>query len=191
MVVTMQRGARAALVALAALLVSVACADGHTEPVDEPPTPVAQPTAGEGWRLLDEAKDSGEAYRTGIATTPDQFDALRSVSGLAADGAEIDWDSEVVVWFGAVFGTSCPIRLTAVEVTDGVLHGTFPLASGRTEGECTADGRPHAFLVAVERDVLPEGPFRIQLRPTPPPTGARDEITVVDADLSGPGATLD
>lgn len=190
MVVNPPRGVRVAVVTLGALLASVGCTGEGAAPI-EGPTPITQPTAGEGWRLLDEAKDSGEAYRTGIATTPDQLDDLRSVSGLAAAGAEIDWDSEVVVWFGAVFGSSCPIRLTGVEVTDGVLHGTFPLASGRTEGECTADARPHAFLVAVERDLLPDGPFRIQLGPTPPAMGAPDEVTVVDEDLTEPGATLD
>lgn len=189
MVVTPPRGVRVAVVTLGALLASVGCTGEGAAPI-EGPTPITQPTAGEGWRLLDEARDVGEAYRTGIATTPDQLNDLRSISGLAADGAEIDWDSEVVVWFGAVFGTSCPIRLTAVEVSDGVLHGTFPLASGRTEGECTADARPHAFLVAVERDLLPERPFSIQLGPTPPPSGVRDQITVVDEDLTVPGATI-
>ena len=53
---------------------------------------------------------------------------------------------------------------------------------------CTDDANPHAYLVAVERARLPSGPFAIQLGADDPPAGVPEERTLVDADLSRPGA---
>jgi hypothetical protein len=53
---------------------------------------------------------------------------------------------------------------------------------------CTADANPHAYLVALERAWLPSGPFAIQLGADDPPRGVPEERTVVDVDLSRPGA---
>ncbi len=175
---------------LVAVTAFAGCTAGDVAPPDEDRASITQPAAGDGWRLLVEQADAGEAYRTGIATNADQLWHLLDRSGIVIELPEVDWDEEVVVWFGAAYDTSCPIRLVDVLVTDDVLHGVFPLASGETEATCPSDANPHAFVVAIERDLLPAGPFTIQLRETPPPSEALDERTVVDVDLTVPGSTF-
>ena len=148
-----------------------------------------QPEAGDGWRLLGHEEGAGEAYRTGLATTDDQLAALWSESGLGGAAPEVDWEREVVAWFGAVYGSSCPIRLDGVAVTGDVLHPETVVPGAGPMMACTDDANPHSYVVAVERSLLPEGPFRLQLGPEDPPGGVPQERTVVDVGLSEPGAT--
>jgi hypothetical protein len=154
------------------------------------PVPVGpQPPAGDGWRLLDEGL-VGEVYRTGIATNDDQYAVLWQGAGLTTARPPVDFATEVVVWFGAVYGSSCPIRLDDVVVDTGhdpaLVHPVTVVPGGT--GACTADANPHAYVVGIDRDRLPSGPFAIQLGPDDPPPGAPEERTLVDADLSVPGA---
>ncbi|MET0831867.1 MAG: hypothetical protein ABWY62_05740, partial [Acidimicrobiia bacterium] len=163
------------------------CLNDTGVPVPEGP----QPQAGDGWRLLGEEL-VGETYRTGIATTDEKYAALWQQAGLTTPPPPVDFTTEVVVWFGAVYGSSCPIRLDDVAVdTDRELPllRAVTVVPGGT-GACTADAKPHAYVVAVERDRLPAGPFVIQLGPDDPPTGAPLERTQVDADLTIPGAVM-
>ena len=166
------------------------CLEGG-DAADAPP-PGDQPTEGEGWRLLAaEQGSSSYAFMTGIATTPEQVsDALTTV-GLFDRDVDIDLETEVLVWFGEAHGSSCPERrLDDIEVTSGddpvlrpvIVDPTDPMA-------CTSDlVGAWAFVVAVDRAVLPAGPFTIRLTDRPQPI--QDEATFVDADLSRPGATV-
>ena len=151
-----------------------------------------QPQAGGGWRLLGEGL-VGETYRTGIATTDQQYSALWQQSGLKSSPPPVEFATEVVVWFGAVYGSSCPIRLDDVAFDTGqdpaLVHAVTVVPGGT--GTCTMDANPHAYVVAVERDRLPAGAFAIQLGPDDPPPGAPEERTLVDADLTVPGAVAD
>ena len=154
------------------------------------PTPEGpQPQAGDGWRLLGDEL-VGPTYRTGIATNDEQYDDLWRRVGMTAERPTVDFTSEVVVWFGAVYGLTCPIRLDDVVIDTsgdrGLVHAET-VTPGST-GACTADANPHAYVVAMERDHLPAGPFAIQLGPDDPPIGVPEERTLVDADLSPPGA---
>ena len=148
-----------------------------------------QPTEGEGWRLLGHAEGAGEAYRTAVATTDEQLAAVWQESGLGGDAPDVDWQAEIVVWFGAVYGSSCPVRLDGVVVDGTTLHGEIVIPGSGPGTACTADANPHSFVVAVERDLLPAGPFVVQLGADDPPPGAPEERTVVDVDLSAPGST--
>ncbi len=133
---------------------------------------------------------SARSYRTGIATTDEQYAALWQRAGLTTPPPQVDFTREVVVWFGAVYGSSCPIRLDDVAVVtnrEPALVHAVAVIPGYT-GACAADDNPHAYVVAVDRDRLPAGPFAIQLGPDDPPEGAPEERTLVDADLSVPGA---
>ncbi|PYF98370.1 hypothetical protein SAMN05216184_11122 [Georgenia satyanarayanai] len=178
---------------LAGLLLLGGCGSvGGTEPgrSTSPSGPataaVEQPTAGEGWRLLGEGL-TGEPYRTGVATTDDQLDALWRTAGLDDDPAEVDWEREIAVWFGAVYGSGCPVRLDGVVVADDLLHAELTLP-GEPDA-CPDDANPHAFVVAVARDVLPDGPFHIQLEARDPYPGEPEERTLVDVGLTAPGST--
>jgi len=147
-----------------------------------------QPTGGDGWRLLGRDR-TGPTYRTGVGTTPEQYLDLWREAGLSGQGPAVDFETEIVIWFGAVYGSSCPIRLDDV-VVDGerrVVHGDFVLPGNPTA--CTGDANPEAYVVALARDLLPEAPFAVQLDAEDPPAGAPEERTTVEADLRPAGST--
>lgn len=83
----------------------------------------------------------------------------------------------------------CPVRLDGVVVGGTTLHGQIVVPGSVPDSARTADANPHSFVVAVERSLLPAGPFVVQLNATDPPVGAPMEGTAVDVDLSGPGST--
>ena len=163
------------------------CVSG-TDPADVPPAG-PQPVEGAGWRLLADERDAGHPYRTGIASDPESYRQLWATVGLSGEPPAVDFESEVVIWFGAVYGSGCPnLRLDDVVLDEerAILHAEIVLldvASG-----CGGDARPRAYLVALQRSKLPAGPFAIQLGADDPPGGAPEERTLVDVDLSRPGA---
>jgi len=168
------------------------CIEG-SDPADVP-AEGPQPKQGDGWRLLADEQGIGQPYRTGIATDQASYERLWTDIGLSGEPPSVDFESEVVIWFGAVFGSSCPnLRLDDVVVAPerALVHSVIVLVDPPVA--CTADANPHAYLVALERTRLPSGPFAIQLGANDPPGGAPEERTVVDVDLSqsdavaGPG----
>jgi hypothetical protein len=163
------------------------CIEG-TDPAD---APVAgpQPPAGDGWRLLADNQGVGSAYRTGIATDAAAYRQLWAEVGLTGGPPAVDFESEVVIWFGAVYGSSCPdLRLddVVVDLERALVHAEIVLVDAPSA--CTSDANPHAYLVSLERSRLPVGPFAIQLGADDPPSGVPEERTLVDVDLSTPGA---
>lgn len=165
------------------------CIEGM-DPADAPAEGPQQPS-GTGWRLLADQDETGGPYRTGIAADAESLAALWSSIGMAAPIPAVDFQIDVVIWFGAVHGSSCPrLRLDDV-VVDRERALLYSKITSLDVGLCTADAIGHAYLVALDRSRLPAGPFTIQLQPEEPPPGAVDEKTIVDADLSVPGATVD
>lgn len=147
-----------------------------------------QPTEGDGWRLLGSDR-TGPSYRTGVATTPKQYEALWAQSGIADERPDVDFEDEIVIWFGAVYGSSCPIRMDDVIVDEAtqLVHGLF-VVPGNPQA-CTSDANPEAYVVALQRDRLPAGGFIVQLHADDPPSGVPEERTIVDVDLRSPGST--
>lgn len=187
------RGRHAAIgVALLAAFAPGGCTDtsasGPGEPTTVPTGP--QPTGGPGWRLLGEQDRTGEPYRTGVATTPAQLTALWAESRLPGAVPALDWQTEIAVWFGAVHGTTCPIRLDGVVVDGTTVHAmTVIPRSGPTLHSCTADALAHSYVVAVQRSVLTDEAFTVQLGAAEPPRGAQRERTRVDVSLRAPGSS--
>jgi len=106
-----------------------------------------------------------------------------------ADIPPVDFQTEVVIWFGSVYGSSCPdLRLDDVVFDGGrrMVHAKIVLVD--PPGLCTADANPRAYLVAVDRSRLPAPTFAIQLGAEDPPGGVPEERTLVDADLRVPGS---
>jgi hypothetical protein len=151
--------------------------------------PAPQPESGEGWRLLGTDR-TGDSYRTGVATTDEQYAALWTQAGLGGEPPAVDFDDEVVIWFGAVYGSGCEIRMDDVvfDQERRIVHGDFVIP-GVHQG-CNDDANPEAYVVAVERSALPAAPFDVQLDADDPPAGAPEERTTVDVDLHSPGATI-
>jgi len=162
------------------------CVSGR--PASEMVDPGDQATAGDDWRLLGDGL-TGQTYRTGLATTPEQLAALWAQAGLDGVPPDVDFATEVAVWFGAVYGSGCPVRLDDVVVSGQTLHGDFVLPGN--PGACPDDANPHAYVVAVDRSMLPTGPFQVQLDADDPPAGVPEERTIVGVDLSEPGATAE
>jgi hypothetical protein len=162
------------------------CVDG-VDQADAPSTGPQQP-AGDGWRLLT-TEPTGMPYRSGIAWDAASLEDLWAISGVEAPIPPVDFETEVVIWFGAVYGSSCPdLRLDNI-VVDGdrrIVHAEIVLA-GQPMG-CTADANPRAYLVAVQRSILPAPTFAIQLSAEDPPGGWPEERPLVEADLRVPGS---
>ena len=161
------------------------CVEGLEPENVVPPGP--QPVSGDGWRLLVDAKGIGFPYMTGIAWDEESLTQLISTiiggEGLDAD-FEVDFQEEIVVWFGAVYSGSCPtIRLDDLVVDGNVLHAVIVDVDNALV--CTADANPHTYLVALERAVLPGPPFYVQLRRD----GAGGDRLLVTTDLRPPGST--
>lgn len=160
--------------------------DARLKPIEGP-----QPTGGAGWRLLADEDGTGNIYRTAIAFDDASYAALWGKAGISADAPNVDFQSEVVMWFGAVHGSSCP----RLRLDDVVVEPDRPLVHGKiTEldyGMCTADAMPHSYVVGIDRSVLPRGPFAIQLDAEDPPGGVPEERTVIDVDLSAAGSTAE
>jgi hypothetical protein len=164
------------------------CISGR-DPGLEPAAGPQQP-GGDGWRLLvDEL--GGDTYRTGIAADEEGYERLWEEIGLTIPRPVVDFDTEVAIWFGAVFSSSCPdIRLDGVAVDEDARLVHAQIVDVDRAEACTDDANPRAFVVAVERARLPEAPFAIQLRREDPYPGTPAERTVVDADLRQPGSPL-
>ncbi len=163
------------------------CIEG-ADPADAPAAG-PQPQQGEGWRLLADEQGAGQPYRTGIATDQASYERLWTDIGLSGDPPAVDFQSEVVIWFGAVFGSGCEnLRLDDVIADPGraLVHARIVLVD--FPAACNDDANPYAYVVALERVRLPEGPFAIQLGADDPPAGVPEERTLVDVDLSRPGA---
>jgi hypothetical protein len=162
------------------------CIEG-SDPADVP-APGPQQPAGDGWRLL-ATQPTGFPYRTGIAWDPASLEDLWATSGVAAPIPAVDFRTEVVIWFGAVYGSGCPdLRLDDVVFDRGrrIVHAEIVLVDQPMS--CNSDANPRAYLVAVQRSKLPEPTFAIQLSAGGPPGGAPEERTIVEAELRVPGS---
>ncbi|HJP89783.1 MAG TPA: hypothetical protein VJ850_12175 [Candidatus Limnocylindrales bacterium] len=150
-----------------------------------------QEPSGDGWRLLADEDGVGGPFGTGIAADAVSLARLWSDIGLRTPMPSVDFQTEVVVWFGAAHGSSCPrIRFGGVTYNPG--RGVlYPSISRLDYGACATDAIGHAYVVAIQRAILPPGAFEIRLESTPPWPGIVDaEVTTVDANLSVPGSTF-
>jgi hypothetical protein len=164
------------------------CVEG-TDPADAP-EPGEQADEGDGWRLLAAEQGAGFPYRTGIATHTEQYADLWDEAGVSTDAPDVDLDAEVVLWFGAVHGSGCDdLRLDDVVVDHDAARVHADIVLVDSPAMCPSDANPFAFLVALERDRLPAGPFHLQLGASDPPMGAPEERTYVEVDLTEPGST--
>jgi hypothetical protein len=146
------------------------------------PEPGPQPQAGDGWRLLADEK-TGQAYRTGLATQQSDFEELWREAGITSPVPEVDFESEIVIWFGAVYGSSCPnLRMDDVVVDSGVVYPI--IVDVDASMACTADALPHAYIVAMDRSVFPDDGFVIRLQAEEPFPGVVDQQTWVGGDVT-------
>jgi hypothetical protein len=163
------------------------CIDGG-DPEDRPARG-PQPTSGDGWRLVGHREGRGEVYRTGIASDEEAYRQLWMLADMEGSPPEVDFTDHVVLWFAEPHGSSCPERRMDDVIVDIEAGLVYPLlVDPEAHIACTDDiAGAWQFLVELERSRLPAGPFMVQLGPDDPPSGAPEERTVVDVDLSQPG----
>lgn len=164
--------------AIAVAAIASACGSAASESASSSTAP---------WRLLGEARVAGGA-RTAIASDMPQYQFLWDAIGMPGRPPTVDFDDEVVIWFGNIVSSSpdCQDDLDEVVVDRDVpaVHPRFIWGQGV---ECNADENPHDHVVAVRRDLLPAGPFEIWLSDTA--NGWPTATTSVLVDLTGPGSS--
>jgi hypothetical protein len=158
------------------------CVEGLEPENVVPPGP--QPETGEGWRLLYEEDEVGDIYRAGLAWDEESLATLLAdIPGLVDVDLDVDFENEVVIWFGAVHGSSCPnLRLDDVVVKGDSVHAE--IVNTDNAMACTDDAIPHTYLVGVERSRLPAPPFVLSLD-----GGPFGDRVRVDADFRDAAST--
>jgi len=127
---------------------------------------------------------------TDVAANTTEFTALWSTLGLVGPPPEVDFESWVVFYFGAVESGSCPlgeIRGLTYNVGDQKIYPEIPIVIPPGTNTCTADANRHAVLVAVERDQLPDGGFSLWISADDPPGCCLDGVTfIAPGELTAP-----
>lgn len=142
------------------------------------------------YRLLVEDAAVGDIYVTDVAATAAEFDALWSELGLVGRPPEVDFESSVVFYFGAVESGSCPlgpIEGLGYNAGEQKIYPVIPTVVPSGADSCTDDANRHAVLVAVDRADLPPGSFSLWISADDPPACCRDGMTFVAAgELNAP-----
>jgi len=153
------------------------CLMPHTGPV----TPWGgQAQSGADWKLLGETLNA-RPYAVALSSTSEGLEQMwaRHFTGPVP---AVDFDREIVIYFGGVVSSGCPQILLAdvhIDKDEGAVYSVFTRPG---ISWCRSDARPHGYAVAVERDTLPD---RFELRMQQAlPLGAADEVIAVD--LTGP-----
>lgn len=151
--------------------------------------------------VLVEGAEVGDIYTTGFAADTTAFVDLWQELGLVGSPPAIDFISRVVLYFGAVESSSCPLGPLLGLVYNHGNQSIHPLMSPVASAQdadpgvmtCTADARRHALLVSIERGDLPDGAFSLWISEEDPPGCCLDGLTFVAAgELNPPtGASFD
>ncbi len=122
-----------------------------------------QASEGPGWRLLTSEYGVGTVYDTSLLASEAELRMFWSDFGLSGEVPVVDWEEEIVLHLAPASSSECrDHRLRSVEVDEQVV---FPGIDLVVHGDgCTDDANPFTFLVAFERDRLPDPPFAIELR---------------------------
>lgn len=159
--------------------------------------PRPQPSQGEGWRLLWQARDIGSAedlpdLRAQVATSPDELATWWRVSHNEGELPDVDFESEIALGFATGHGGNCPIILADVVFDQEGRKVYADFARKTRQMGCNDDFNPIAFVVAVERTSLPDAPFKVQLNEdADSQEWNRAGILNVITDLREPGSTAD
>jgi hypothetical protein len=134
------------------------------------PAELEQPRSGDGWRLLGWVR-GGEVAAPALGK---EADAEIRAMGLARIGGTtdpIDPATEVALLVTHAVSSSCPqVRFDGLSIDrdDRIVEARITDVSDLLfVGGCTADANPVVYWVAVQRSVLPEGPFTLRTNKAP------------------------
>ena len=136
-------------------------------PSPAPASKLPSPVAG-AWREL--ATDlwlADDPFAARAATNASQLDELWQELGQDGAAPAVDFDQELVLFFGMSGSSSCPERLEAlvVDIGEATVHGRW--ADHDPNVPCTDDLQAQGVLLAVPRTDLPQVPFMFSLRSEP------------------------
>jgi hypothetical protein len=136
-----------------------------------------QPATGDGWQLLARQRAIGDRNAAHVIDDQAGLDAAWKALLLRSDPPRVDFTRSVVVWLTPVGTIACPSRLDEIrfDPAQQLVDGWFSL--GLTMG-CRSPSVNDAFLVAIDRDRLPEVPYQIRILGPDPDGVANGEIVV-------------
>lgn len=144
------------------------------------PEPGPQPASGDGWIYLAVVDSMVGDRPTVIADVESQQELWDDLGG-GGSLPNAEFDTHIVVGFSVLYSGSCPETRFDDVVIEGDL--VYPVISHlHAEQACTSDGNPRTYLIAIQRDFLPDPPFRISYQ-----KGTVLEVQVT-ADLRQPGS---
>ena len=149
--------------------------------------PAPQADGGDGWRLLVSEPGVGGVWVTGFFNSPAELRRFWLDKGIPGEEPDVEWETEAVVFFGPAVNSNCPdVRLRDVTVEGQKVRPEIDVV-GDGQG-CNDDDNPYTFLVAIERRLLPEPPFTIELLPdaceSVPLVCREQRTTVTSEDLT-------
>ncbi len=141
-------------------------APGTPPPATQSPAPTG--AAADGWRELGSGMWLQEdPFAVAAAVDQPQFDELWDRLAQRPPTPAVDFERELVLFLGMSGSSSCPERLVRLLVDEaaGRVHGDW--AAQPPAQPCTDDLQAQGVLLAVDRSLLPEGPFLFSLRDEP------------------------
>jgi hypothetical protein len=135
--------------------------------------------SGDGWRLIAHQRATGERNRVQLITDQAGLDAAADTMLLRSDPEPVDFERSAVAWLTPVGTISCTTRLdeVAFDLERKVVDVTFSL--GLTMG-CASPPVGDSFLVAIDRERLPDRPYRIRILGPEPRDAAKGALEVDD-----------
>ena len=117
---------------------------------------------GDGWHVLGQQRATGERNQVQLITDQASLDAAWQKMRLTSDLPQVDFERSVVAWLTPVGTIACTTRLDDVRFDrEGrLVDGAFSL--GLTLG-CQSPPVGDSFLVALDRDRLPDSPYQIRI----------------------------
>lgn len=121
---------------------------------------------GDGWRLLGMGRE-GMPFSIGVATTTAEYQAEWAEAVGSDEPPPVDFEAEIVVRFTHAVPSTCPDRDLhgiGVDRDDRIVYSavSMPIVSEGGTG-CTTDATPWAYIVAVEREIIPSGEVTVRL----------------------------
>jgi hypothetical protein len=137
-----------------------------------------QPQGGDGWQLLARQRGIGDQNAAHLIDDQPGLNAAWKALLLRTDQPSVDFGRSVVAWLTPVGTIACPSRLDEIRFDPArrVVDGSFSL--GLTMG-CRSPAVSDAFLVAIDRDRLPEAPYQLRIL-GPDPGGVANGQVVVE-----------
>ncbi|GMQ93280.1 MAG: hypothetical protein BMS9Abin12_0757 [Acidimicrobiia bacterium] len=140
--------------------------------------------------VLVDGADVGDIYTTAFAADSSGFATMWQEFGLIGQVPDVDFETQVVFYFGAVESSGCPLGAVAGLMYNTVNQSVYPdipVVAPEGSTTCNEDANRHAVLIAVERDDLPGGAFSLWISADDPPGCCVDGMTFIAAgELTAP-----